>query len=89
VRIDEPILDYIQDIVAATRRHDGIEVGVSPRGALALTRAVRAAAVFDAAPRTTSRALAFDAPHAAAASTIATVHPMTLVRMVVPPKVSA
>ncbi len=47
VRIDEPILDYIQDIVEATRRHDGIEVGVSPRGALALTRAVRAAALLD------------------------------------------
>src|SRR5204862_2595509 len=47
VRIDEPILDYIQDLVTATRQHDGIEVGVSPRGALALTRAVRASALLD------------------------------------------
>ena len=52
-------------------------------------RAVRAAAVFDAAPRTTSSALAFDPPHAVAANAIATVHRMSLVRMVVLPRVSA
>lgn len=46
VRVDDAILDYIQDIVDETRKHDGIEVGVSPRGALALTRAVRAAALL-------------------------------------------
>jgi len=46
VRIDEALVDYIQDIVDATRNHPGVEVGVSPRGALALTRAVRALALI-------------------------------------------
>ena len=46
VRVEEALLDYVQDIVDATRHHDGIEVGVSPRGALALTRAARASALL-------------------------------------------
>lgn len=47
VRVDEALMDYMQDIVEATRRHDSFEVGVSPRGALALLRAVRASALLD------------------------------------------
>ncbi len=46
VTVDEALMDYIQDIVEATRRHDAIEVGVSPRGALALLRAARASALL-------------------------------------------
>ncbi len=46
VRVDDTLMDYLQDIVAATRRHDAIEVGISPRGALALLRAARASAVL-------------------------------------------
>ena len=46
VRVDDALMDYLQDIVDATRRHEAFEVGVSPRGALALLRAARASAVL-------------------------------------------
>lgn len=46
VRVDDVLMDYLQDIVEATRRHEAFEVGVSPRGALALLRAAKAAAVL-------------------------------------------
>jgi len=46
VRVDDSLLDYMQDIIEATRRHDAFEVGVSPRGALALLRAARASALL-------------------------------------------
>ncbi len=46
VRVDDVLLDYLQDIVEATRRHEAFEVGVSPRGALSLLRAAKASAVL-------------------------------------------
>lgn len=46
IRIDDAIMDYVLELVEATRRHDSLEVGVSPRGALALVRAARAAAML-------------------------------------------
>ncbi len=46
VRIDDVLLDYLQNIVEATRRHDSLDVGVSPRGALAIMRAARASALL-------------------------------------------
>jgi MoxR-like ATPase len=46
VTVDDSIMDYLQDIVEATRKHEAFEVGVSPRGALALLRAARASAVL-------------------------------------------
>ncbi len=46
VRIDDILMDYLQDIVDATRRHDSLEVGVSPRGALSLLRTARAWALL-------------------------------------------
>jgi MoxR-like ATPase len=46
VTVDDCLVDYMQDIVEATRRHDLFEVGVSPRGALALMRAARASALL-------------------------------------------
>jgi len=46
VRVDEAFMDYLQDVVEATRRHDSIEVGVSPRGALSLLRAAKASALL-------------------------------------------
>jgi len=42
VYISAGLEDYIVDIVQATRHHDGIELGVSPRGSLALYRASQA-----------------------------------------------
>lgn len=47
VRVDDVLMDYLQDIVEATRRHDAIEVGVSPRGALSLLRAARSSALLN------------------------------------------
>jgi MoxR-like ATPase len=46
VSVDEALMDYMQDVVEATRRHETFEVGVSPRGALSLLRAVRASALL-------------------------------------------
>ena len=46
VRIDPAILDYILDLVEATRQHDELHLGVSPRGALALTHATQGAALL-------------------------------------------
>lgn len=45
VRTDEAILRFILGIAAATRSHETLFVGVSTRGAIALSRAVRAYAL--------------------------------------------
>ncbi len=47
VRIDDAIMDYILAISEATRRSEELTMGLSPRGALALTQASRASAVLD------------------------------------------
>ena len=44
-KIDASIVDYILDLVAATRDHEQLHLGISTRGALALTSAVQALAV--------------------------------------------
>ena len=46
VKLDGAILDYILDLVEATRHDEQLHLGVSPRGALALTQAVQASAVL-------------------------------------------
>jgi MoxR-like ATPase len=46
MRIDPSLLDYILDLVEATRHGDQLHLGVSPRGALALTQASQAAALL-------------------------------------------
>ena len=46
VKLDAAIVDYILDLVEATRHDENLHLGVSPRGALALTQAVQAAAVL-------------------------------------------
>lgn len=45
IRVDPSILDYILDLVEATRHDELLHLGVSPRGALALTQAGQAAAL--------------------------------------------
>ena len=47
VKLDASIVDYILDLVEATRAHDELHLGVSPRGALALTQAAQAAALLE------------------------------------------
>jgi MoxR-like ATPase len=44
VRVEDALLDYLMEIVAATRHSEKIELGVSPRGTLALHRAAQALA---------------------------------------------
>ena len=46
VRLDASVVDYILDLVEATRHHEQLHLGISPRGALALTAAVQALAVL-------------------------------------------
>jgi MoxR-like ATPase len=46
VQLHPDILRYIADIVRATRAHKDIELGVSPRGSLALMRASQATALL-------------------------------------------
>ena len=46
VRMEPAVIEYILDLVDATRHHEDLHLGVSPRGALALTGASQAAAVL-------------------------------------------
>jgi MoxR-like ATPase len=43
-KMDTSIVDYVLDLAEATRHHESLHLGVSPRGALALTQACQAAA---------------------------------------------
>jgi len=47
VHVDDDVLSYMVDIVRETRLHAQVEVGVSPRGTLALLKLSRANAAFD------------------------------------------
>jgi MoxR-like ATPase len=47
VKLDSSIVDYILDLVEGTRHDEQLHLGVSPRGALALTQAVQASAVMN------------------------------------------
>ncbi len=47
VHMDESLVSYIVQIGAASRDHDQIEIGVSPRGTLALAQAARATALLN------------------------------------------
>ena len=44
VLVEESVREYMVDVVRATREHDAVELGVSPRGTLALYRTVQALA---------------------------------------------
>ncbi len=47
IRFDNALLDYLLDIVTATRASDSLELGVSPRGTLALFRSAQALALIE------------------------------------------
>ncbi len=47
IRVDESLLNYIMEIVEATRRSEFLLIGVSPRGSLALHRAAQALAYYE------------------------------------------
>lgn len=46
VRMNESLIQYVIDIVKQTRESEDLQVGVSPRGALALSQAARATALI-------------------------------------------
>ncbi|UCD76026.1 MAG: MoxR family ATPase [Phycisphaerales bacterium] len=46
VKVDQALVDYIIALASATRDHDDLQVGVSPRGALAITQAAQATAAL-------------------------------------------
>jgi MoxR-like ATPase len=46
VLVEESVREYVIDVVRATREHEAVELGVSPRGTLALHRAAQALAVL-------------------------------------------
>ena len=47
VRVDDSLLDYLMKIVAATRQSELLDLGISPRGSLALYRAAQAYALSE------------------------------------------
>ncbi len=47
VKVDESLVDYMIDIVEATRSHDAFQVGVSTRGALSYYRGCQARAITE------------------------------------------
>ncbi len=47
VRVDESLVDYLLNIVALTRETDTLELGISPRGTLALFRSAQAIALIE------------------------------------------
>lgn len=47
VRFDDALLDYLLSIVGSTRTSDALELGISPRGALALFRSAQALALIE------------------------------------------
>jgi MoxR-like ATPase len=47
VRVDDSLVDYMLAIVEKTRAHESLALGVSPRGAQALFRAVQALAMIE------------------------------------------
>ncbi len=47
VKVDDSLVEYLIDIVEATRRHDAFQVGVSTRGALSYYRGCQARAITE------------------------------------------
>lgn len=46
VRLERSLITYIVELANRTRRHDDLQVGISPRGTLALAQAARATALL-------------------------------------------
>ncbi len=46
IRLSDPLIDYIVDVIRATREHSSLEVGASTRAANMLAVAVRAFAIL-------------------------------------------
>ncbi|HRP62529.1 MAG TPA: MoxR family ATPase [Phycisphaerales bacterium] len=47
VKVDDALVDYIISLAAATREDDDLQIGLSPRGSLALSQAAKATAILN------------------------------------------
>lgn len=47
VRVEDKVISYALDLIEVTRDHEHLEVGVSPRGTIALVRAAQSSAFLD------------------------------------------
>ena len=47
VKLDESLVEYVLQLATATREHDDLLVGISPRGSIALAQAARGTAMLD------------------------------------------
>lgn len=63
VNISEDVLNYLMDIVEHTRNSDNIQLGVSPRGTLALFRACQGCAAVDGRDYIIPEDIKFMAPY--------------------------
>lgn len=55
VHVDDKLMHYIAELAKATREHDQIRLGVSPRGSLALMKACQAHALLKSEPAVTAQ----------------------------------
>lgn len=62
VYVDGSVQDYLLDLVEATRKHNNIALGVSPRGALAFLRAAKCYAALQGETFVTPETIKFLAP---------------------------
>lgn len=63
VYVDESVQDYLLDIVDATRDHNNIALGVSPRGSLAFLRAAKCYTALKGGEFVTPETIKFLAPY--------------------------
>lgn len=63
VTISEVVSDYLLQLIQTTREHDDIELGVSPRGMLALMRAAQARALLSERSYVTPEDIKYLAPY--------------------------
>ena len=47
MKVDDSLMDFLMDVIVATREHEQLHVGVSPRGSLALMQASQALAMVE------------------------------------------
>lgn len=62
VHVDSTVVDYLLDIVEATRKHNNIALGVSPRGALAYLKAAKCYTALNGGDFVTPETVKFLAP---------------------------
>lgn len=62
VKVARTLLEYVVAFANATRRHDAIQVGLSPRGSIALMQAARATALYSGRDYVVPEDITFNIP---------------------------